>query len=176
MGGTHGALSFNGTSDAVVISDVSVWDFGTGDFTMSTWFKTSNINTDQTIMDVGKYGVGVDIIYGSTSDTIDLYVGNDSGNYQHGPFSPVADTWYLLTARRISGVKEVYINGSILRTGYASAANIQTTFGVRLGDSIHIPGTIPLNGSLDDVRIYNRALTSTEILELYNSGSGTEGE
>jgi len=31
------------------------------------------------------------------------------------------------------------------------------------------------NGSLDDIRIYNRSLTTDEISLLYNSGSGTEG-
>jgi hypothetical protein len=31
-----------------------------------------------------------------------------------------------------------------------------------------------LNGYLDDVRIYNRALSSDEILKLYNGGYGSQ--
>ena len=61
--------------------------------------------------------------------------------------------------------------------------------GVQIGDPLVASGQIDSastdvyighgmsNSSvIDDVRIYNRALTSTEISELYNSGSGTEGE
>ena len=33
-----------------------------------------------------------------------------------------------------------------------------------------------LNGVLDDVRIYNRALTANEVSQIYNGGSGTEAE
>jgi len=35
-------------------------------------------------------------------------------------------------------------------------------------------GIIFFDGSIDDVRIYNRSLSEDEIAVLYNSGSGTE--
>jgi hypothetical protein len=37
-------------------------------------------------------------------------------------------------------------------------------------------GDSPLTGSLDDIRIYDRVLTTNEITQLYNGGAGTEDE
>lgn len=46
---------------------------------------------------------------------------------------------------------------------------------VNIGDANSV-GVQILSGIVDDVRIYNKVLTSTEISDLYNSGSGTDSE
>ncbi|HEU5114298.1 MAG TPA: LamG-like jellyroll fold domain-containing protein [Candidatus Paceibacterota bacterium] len=39
-----------------------------------------------------------------------------------------------------------------------------------MGYSIGDTGGLPMNGSLDDVRLYNRALSAAEVKQLYLEG------
>jgi hypothetical protein len=49
---------------------------------------------------------------------------------------------------------------------------IPTDAGTRIGTSVSSPGGDGFTGLVDEVAIYNRALTSAEILALYNAGAG----
>jgi len=63
---------------------------------------------------------------------------------------------------------KIYINGvedkSVAKTG-----NIETsTINLHIGDRTNEASGRRYNGSADEIKIYNRALTSQEILALYN--------
>jgi hypothetical protein len=77
--------------------------------------------------------------------------------------------WYHVALTYSSGSRIIYIDGqadnSNSPTGnlFFSATDVST-----LGARSTVPGDRPLNGILDDVRIYNVALSATEILDIYN--------
>ncbi len=77
-------------------------------------------------------------------------------------------TWYHVAATW-DGVKgRVYLNGVLDNTPVARAAPIGTdTRAVYLGG--RSGGTDITNGTVDDVRFYNRCLTAAEIAELANA-------
>ena len=87
--------------------------------------------------------------------------------------SPTAGTWYFLTGvwNVATDTLYLYVNGSLIgsQTGDPSPTNAFS------GGSIGQYFT----GTVDDVRVFNTALTAGEITQLYNSGSDsltTNGE
>jgi hypothetical protein len=64
--------------------------------------------------------------------------------------------------------KKIYINSTLIETVTYNGYPIQDKFG--FGGFINIPKDF-YNGLIDDVRIYNKALTQTEINELYKLGN-----
>jgi hypothetical protein len=68
------------------------------------------------------------------------------------------------------GVARIYVDGvlgasaartAVLNSGVATTAGVCSNCG---------GGQDYFNGSIDDVRIYNRALSVTEVKQLYNAG------
>lgn len=83
--------------------------------------------------------------------------------------------WVHIVGTWESGVRvKLYVNGvasassptGSLQTGTLKVANTDLYFGGRPAS----PLTLEYNGGMDDVRIYNRALSATEVVQLYNLG------
>ena len=66
-----------------------------------------------------------------------------------------------------------YRNGSTLFSWSGVSAVVAPTQGLRVGQSY--AGNL-LKGKIDDVRVYNTALTGAQIASIYNAGSGTEAD
>ena len=164
------------TTDYVTVSDPAdgSLDFGTGDFTLMAWFKTSDTTSEQNIitkggtsnavagyrLSVNDLGSGGDIWVGLSDGTTLSSCALGSG-YTDGLWHQVA-----MVTTRSSNVITVYIDGDLLDTcsttstaGSSSSAN---NFTISYTDS-----TEDFVGSLDDVRVFNRALSSSEVNEIY---------
>ena len=81
------------------------------------------------------------------------------------------NTWYMLTMSWTSSTATGYINGT---QEFQSARTIPLNWlsklgALRLGQT---QGTqqVNFNGTIDDVRLYNRALSADEVASLYNQG------
>lgn len=79
-------------------------------------------------------------------------------------------TWYFLAGTWDGFRMRLFVNGvardSMLQTGMAIAPDVRTGIGAVLGRSGD-PILAPFLGKIDDVRIYNRALSAEEIFRLY---------
>jgi hypothetical protein len=71
---------------------------------------------------------------------------------------------------------KLYANGVLIasKTGFSYDFTGMNTKDIYLGNQSY-NGWFPLNGNLDEVRIYNRALSNTEINSLYNQGGQLSG-
>lgn len=78
--------------------------------------------------------------------------------------------WHFLCITYDGAVVNVYLDGSVIntanRTFNTSSSELQ--IGQRIGQSSQA-----MNGSLDDIRIYNRSLNVEEVFALYNEGNTT---
>ena len=85
-------------------------------------------------------------------------------------------TWFHLACAADSASETVFlwINGTKVRSiahsvsaniGYHGRLSLGRMYDPRLGEVLH--------GTLDDVRFYNRALSDSEVLQLYTSGGGS---
>ena len=82
------------------------------------------------------------------------------------------DTWYHICCVRSSGIIKIYINGVLNASKPEGTVSPVYSFAARFGtmfaNSLSPNQYNGLNGKLDEMRIYNRALSDAEIVQLYN--------
>lgn len=170
----NGALDFDGVDDYVSIPDSNVFDFGIGDFSISTWFSTTDLG-DQYIIDFkqsdniphieiysgGIGGFGTHIEPGNDRITTGDNVANGEWHHVGIALDNGATNGYKLY---LDGIKK----GE--RTASATLSDWDTIAIAARNDDGNL--VAPFNGSIDDVRVYNRALSEGEIQELYSQDRG----
>jgi hypothetical protein len=89
------------------------------------------------------------------------------GNYSNWnvSFIPVVGTWYHLTYSYDGSNQKFFLNGELKNTN-SRTGSLLSSAKLYLGA---YPSGNSFTGSIDDVRVYNRALSAEEIAFLYNS-------
>jgi hypothetical protein len=159
------ALSFNGSGDSITVPYSASLDIS-GDHTISAWVYLTNSNpTGQTIF-VKNSNYAFWFEYGGT-----LRFSDDSSHY----IQTVQSTWSAGQWYHFAGVfddsfsaSKIYVNGvsvSVTQSGdWSPTLGLDSYIGSMYGSGDYI------NGRIDEVRIYNRALSAQEVLRLYNLG------
>jgi|GEM_PF-5664320 len=173
-------LKFNGTS-----SYVNTGNLGTaiaGDFTVNAWVNPRVYVVSHSIM--GRYEVhpGFALYQGDGAATNGTYIFETSNaeeaiTYQRASTTVPIGTWGMVTAVRAGSTCTIYINGQVstgtLASGSCSSASFNnggsTVVGARHTSAVASPYIF--DGNLDDIRMYNRALSAAEVLRLYQIGS-----
>lgn len=113
--------------------------------------------------------------YLSPTNTLFFDISGTSGGYNAG-FAPNTGTWYHIVMITSGNICYIYINGSLAASKsaatYSPGAYNKTTLGVGWQTS-SVDGAY-CNCNVDELAIWDRALTTTEVAELYNSGNGYE--
>ena len=155
------ALTFNGVNSAVTVTNDAHFNL-THSITITAWIKYSSYNAG-TI--VGKMSPGWDLALNS-SDQISFTWGTTSASQEY-ILSPNA--WHHIAATADSGFRDfIYLDGAeVLR--YGGAPQVAPT---NLNDLIIGSGFFgSWAGSIDEVRVYNRALSANEIaMDAYGAG------
>jgi len=172
-------LDFDGSGDRVNFGDVGQFEFGGSDFTISFWFKTEGTN------DIGGENSGI----GNIISKYDIYKGRQWIIYQtsdnkisFGIYSVDSSTggdfvtstagytnqWTHVTAVRQNDAIYLYINGVLNNTGICEGMVQRTSSPVLIGAlSANNYYYHFFNGKIDDVRIYDYALSADEANQLY---------
>ena len=82
-----------------------------------------------------------------------------------------------MSVTRESSVVKIYINGTLIFTDTNGIPLSYVTTLTSIGAYTHgapSPITSYFNGSIDAFNIWQKALTQTEVTELYNSGNGKQ--
>jgi hypothetical protein len=166
------ALSFDGVDDYVGVSDSNSLDLTTH-FTISLWMKSSNISQYQTYLLSKLNNSGSDnvysILYNYGGGRVQFYCGAGCGIGMSGSEMFVTDTgWHHIVYDYDGSTFTGYVDG-VQKISQTAAAILNPSTGNLLFASFN-GGQNYFNGSLDDVRIYNRALSASEIKLLYNTG------
>ncbi len=151
------AIAFDGVDDKVQTSDPILT--GTGDFTISAWIKRSSTGTVDFI--AGNYGLGNTngIEFGVlNTDKIFVYI---AGTEIFGTTTLVANTWYHVAVTRSSGTTKLYVNGSEEANGTLSGS-ITGALNFAIGNGPDYTSEA-FGGSIDEVRVYNTALTQNDL-------------
>jgi hypothetical protein len=177
-GGRYGgALNFDGINDWVTVADANALDLTTG-VTLSAWVRPTAVSNWRTVI---MKETNASLTYG-------LYAGDSSGlpafwvtvgdvyDFRSitGPsLVPVSPTWTHVAATFDGTTMRLYVNG----TQVASLA--QTSPIATSSSPLRIGGNSAWGeyfaGSIDDVRVYNRALSATEIQTDMNTPLGGGG-
>ena len=175
------ALKFNGTSQYV--------DLGTQaappSMSFSVWIKPNAYPVgsafSEPLRKESSYEISLSGTGNSLANSAVVGVKDTSDNrYEIDvPFSYIPlNTWTLITLTAVSNsYVKVYVNG----VQYGSDVSFPTSIGNTSGNHIFLGTygtTAPslgrwFSGSVDDFRIYNRALSAQEVQQLYNLGGAT---
>jgi hypothetical protein len=167
------AYTFNGTTGYMGVVDTT-YELTTA-MSISCWVYLNAVDATQGL--VCNYywsGKGYDLMV--ESNNMVYWVVRDSAQTPTSAESISTSTlsvstWYHIVATFDGTYTNLYINGSLERTSSAWAHNISYDAACRFGLGIRTD-EFYLNGRLDEVGVWSRALTQTEITSLYNSGSG----
>ena len=181
----NASLSFDGTNDYVNVGDPSdgSLDFGTGDFSISTWVNVPSgngvvVSKGSNAGEPPGSGSGY-YLYVASDRTIKAEVSSYDANSKWHDVQTTqaipASTWTHLAFTKTTSVVNIYING-ILQPVTTSAdpiaqiTSVSNTASFRVGS--YTPLSLYATGQIDDVRAYNYALTAGQILKVYNESAG----
>ncbi|MFN5493990.1 MAG: LamG domain-containing protein, partial [Bacteroidota bacterium] len=169
-GDNNTAYSFGGNTRRTIDIDI---DLPYGNFTISFWFNaldtTMNALMDwrDTSNNLPVLSFNFDANYGSGFVAL-LRDNVNGGTVDVAPnFLPNSNEWHFITLTKNSNQLSFYVDGLIsLTTNYTQS--IWTLNHLVLGSNYY-DSTFFYTGRLDDIGIWNRALTQQEITNLYTS-------
>jgi hypothetical protein len=194
FGKINAAYSFNGTSDYIDCGAVnpvtgnhftlSVWIYFTdivSSFVIDGWYGSTVIMKGNQSGTSGSYGInianyvqGEAITFENTAAWFHVNPNKETVSYKvgssKGVFSP--HRWYNLSGTLNNNTLKLFINGKFVATAAMTGELTASTLSFAIGRK----GTLPhhfFKGSIDDIRIYNRALSDQEIQALYHEGGYT---
>jgi len=97
-----------------------------------------------------------------------LTANTSADNVGTANFAPITNQWYHLAVTRVGSTFTFYINGAGVSTNSSTMSVPATTAPLTIGAS---EGAMFFCGLLDEIRIYKRGLSPSEILGIYTSGS-----
>lgn len=171
-GQSNNAYSFNGTTSFISATFPTV---AVTNVTISGWALIQSGVTKGTIAHVGA-GNGYSIGVGTGLNSLDARVVALFPGVRWIISSTAATTgWHLFTlVLDASGTPTLYLDGVSAGSYVGSRANIPTaqiSMGRNIGDEGASQAERSFNSSLDDIRVYSRALPQSEIQSLYSAGA-----
>jgi len=165
------ALSFDGVDDYVEVPHSD--SLMPSAFTVAVWFKVYNWTSQfARVLEKGGYTVGGGYgIEGNPNGDgkIQLVIWNGTASQTFETSTVLSfNTWYFFVGVFDGRNVKVYLNGNLERSGTATMTT--NTYKLVIGRWAAASGNF-WNGIIDEVRIYNRALTAEEIANIYRAGS-----
>jgi hypothetical protein len=157
------ARTFNGTTQYITIpiTSGSALDIDANPITIEAWFNTDSVSVAQSIVgrgDVGANGYGIRV-----QSTGKINIGSHGGGNFDGNTTLVAGRWYHVAGVINGADTRIYLNGVLDGTGTVSVVT-STVNNVYIGaDLVSSAVATFFDGSIDEVRISNAALSAEQI-------------
>lgn len=150
------ALQFDGSStDFRIASTTSLAD---SIITVSAWVKSQSTGFEQ-------------VIYEASTYSLEFYSGGQIGLSSYGGITATPQTtgtyfgaWHHVVYTADGTNLNIYVDGVLVKS---AAGTVTNPYG---GKAVGSSSSRYFNGAIDDVRVYNRALSAQEIMALYNAG------
>jgi len=165
------ALSFNGTSSWVTVPDANSLDLTTG-MTLEAWVNPTALGTAwrTVIMKEATGGLAYSLYGNSDTTRPSAHVFVASEQDTRGTAALALNTWTHLAMTYNGTTLRIFVNGVEASNKAISGSARVTTGALRIGGN-SVWGEY-FSGLIDEVRIYNRALSATEIQTDMNTPVG----
>jgi trimeric autotransporter adhesin len=160
------AYLFNGSNAGIAVNS---WNTITGNAprTMSIWFKTTNPSVSQQMLSWGTNSASSSCYMGSGIYSGIKFLGffgfaNDLALVDALQFYD--NRWHLMTFTFDGNTMTLFFDGVVFMSRTGATLNTGSS---RLTIGFHYTNVDYFNGSLDDIRIYDRALNMFEVRQMY---------
>ena len=166
-GEINNCLSFGGTDEYAANADIGSLS---GDLTVSLWMKRNGVPAiNERMFDLAQAALpGLNIVAEVTTGYLKLDNEGGSDTEQTIATNICNNAWHHIVLTRTSAIPvtfKAYLDGTLVLTSDTDNANA-------IFDGLHIAvndgDTLFYTGLLDDVRVYNRALSADDVTALYN--------
>lgn len=159
---------FDGDGDRLTVADDSTLRLGSGNFSISIWFKTTDVNVPiidkYTAVAGGQYHMRIISGYleGSVWDS-----DNSTGSHPISTTAVYDGEWhfgvFVMESDGITG--KLYLDGVLEDTDVSTVRDTDGLGDLWIGQN---RGASALNGTMDEFRIYNSSLSAAQVRQLYN--------
>lgn len=172
-GKSGGAMSFGGWANSRIDIPPSDSIYSANEhLTMNAWYCPEDVgDKNYVIVMFGWQYWGAHLVL-SSPDARRLMGGFaiGGGGYYSSAYDQTMNQWHMATCVRDGTTGYLYLDGTLVDTFSVGSGNLrsyQSGEGVGIGNAPGSTDTSSFSGSLDEVRIYNRALSASEIRGLY---------
>jgi len=178
------AFSLNGTNQYVDAGNGKSLRVSKGDFTVDAWvFFNALSQPDQSMVDkMNANGTNYDgwrLLYQGDSDLFWFCLGGGAGNNGCTLGSPTTvtskttvqpQTWYHVTGVKTAKQISIFVNGKLENSTTLGPFTDTNTTHLIMGATAAQGKTAWLNGLLDEIELFKRALKPAEIIGIYKAG------
>ncbi|MFC1705058.1 LamG domain-containing protein, partial [Nanoarchaeota archaeon] len=174
-----GAYNFDGIDDYIHIGDAA--DFtNSQSFTIEAWINLDSNGTGRIVSKKDSDAAsdpGYQLTINSNNE-LEARIADGTNIVIKNSTAITSGTWYhvAMVVDRTAQTAQVYIDGQAQGTPTSIAPtslNPSTTSPLRIGSSSYTNPTEFFNGTIDEVIIYDRALSSAQLLEHYMAGNSS---
>jgi len=181
FGNPNSAYVFDGVSSLITVPDSPSLRI-TNDITVACWVNFADTNRQVRLLGKGgdfyrNYGLWYDPQ--GTYWLFQQFPPSGGGGCQENTASPtpvvVLGRWYQIVGVRSGSVARLYVGGIQMQQRPTCTASTYTgsePLLIGAPQPTNSPGFGLMHGGLDDIRIYNRALSASEVQQLYVYESG----
>jgi hypothetical protein len=170
------AFGFDGVNDFVSVPDDNAWTFGNSPFTIALWANFNSVN-QQTFRQLPNVFIGHDNGAGATNKWVFFFDDDGHPMFLNGPgniddanflrptstFNPTVGQWHHFAVTRSANTYTFFVDGLSLGTAVSAIATPNASAALTIGQA---EGLGHFNGRLDEIRIYDNALSSSQIQQL----------
>ena len=175
--GNYGqAAVFNGSSSTIQLSggDMGLTFGSSANYSIAFWFNSLNIGTWQRVFNTCGAGGSLANQIAVSIYQSKIYVYRRTGTSTSVATSHTSvlssNTWYHAAFMVNGSTVTLYLNGVAHTLTSSGTTVISSVSNIIFGSHGYTPY---FNGSIDQVRIFNKALTPSEVTQLYNENSST---
>lgn len=183
---TNPYFSYNGTSSQVSVPDNALLEPGSGSWTIEAWVNQSVSGNDVVLGKFDTGGLTLDVSYAIRTTNTTYYAQFSSGggsgatlSVNSTNFTGTLNNWYQLVYVFTNGATktlQTFVNGSSIGIVNHSLASIVTTpTNLYIGSYNGGEYVQYFDGKIGITRLYNQALTSTQVMGNFNSARSKYG-
>jgi uncharacterized protein YceK len=167
-----GCFEFDGIDDGIYIEDNDIIDLA-NDFTISLWVNPAYIHGPEGSKAgvILRKGDAYELFY--SNGIINLRIHTPNFNQNTIDYNVDINRWSFVTVTYKDGVLKGYING-VQRSSNTYSGNIKENTNNLCFGRYNV-GSFPFKGKLDEIKIFNRALSSSQIEAMYNDCLNPDG-
>lgn len=169
------AFRFDGANGYVRVRDDPIWDFASGSFTIDMWVNFNSVvsqfpHQQPLIGHTEGPGPTNKWIFWLEDGNLTFHINNPSASVFNPityDWDPMTGNWYHVAVTREAHTWKLFIDGREV----AATTNSRAIPDARVDLTIGKAEETWLDGLLDEVEIYNRALSAEEISAIFSTGN-----